>query len=485
MCSIQGYLRFREDTAEEVAAQLTRIIQRAEDRGRDSCGVAGVAQDCAVSYLTGAESPSKVADADMAAMLCDSQVAISNNRAEPTTEWVASKDPETDVQPFGGPDDRFIVSHNGTIANDREILGDLETRPDTDIDTAVIPHLLAQEWDGTLDGLRAILEHIQGSFAFAIVDRLQPDALYLATNYKPLHLQYSEDLGAMFFASLPEYLPSESNGSIFDTGRKRRSIQPYTVARVTEGQVAEKSLGPRRAAQTDDSEKRTLVIASGGLDSTTVATLLKRQGRDVGLIHFRYRCRAEEAEVEAIKTVAETLNVPLEIVDLGDLFSEVIQGSPLTDADAESAEGESGAEFAHEWVPARNLVMLSIATSYAEAHGYDSVASGINLEEAGAYPDNEMEFIRRFSDTLPYATSADSHVEVEMPVGNLMKHEIVRLGLDADAPLSDCWSCYDAGEHHCGDCGPCYMRQTAFDINDAEDPLTYKTDLENNERLIE
>jgi 7-cyano-7-deazaguanine synthase len=227
-------------------------------------------------------------------------------------------------------------------------------------------------------------------------------------------------------------------------------------------------------------------VASGGLDSTTVATMLKRQGREVGLIHFRYRCRAEEREVEAIQTVAETLNVPLEIVDLGNLFDEVIQGSNLVEDNPDITDGEAGAEFAHEWVPARNFVMLSIATAYAEAHDYDTVASGINLEEAGAYPDNEMAFVRRVGETLPYATSADSHVEIEMPVGNLMKHEIVRLGLDADAPLDDCWSCYEAGERHCGNCGPCYMRQTAFAINEAEDPLTYQTDLEDQEtRLIE
>jgi len=190
--------------------------------------------------------------------------------------------------------------------------------------------------------------------------------------------------------------------------------------------------------------------------------------------------------VAAIQTVADTLNLPLEIVDLGNLFDEVIQGSNLVEDNPDITDGEAGAEFAHEWVPARNLVMLSIATAYAEAHGYDSVASGINLEEAGAYPDNEMEFVRRFADTLPFATSADSHVEVEMPVGNLMKHEIVRLGLDTDAPLDDCWSCYEDAEYHCGNCGPCYMRQTAFRINETPDPLTYQTGLDESEhRLIE
>jgi 7-cyano-7-deazaguanine synthase len=482
MCSIQGYLRLREDTADEVAAQLTRIIHRAEDRGRDSCGAAGVTADCAVRSRKGTDTPSEVADAEMAEMLSDSVLAIANTRAESTTEYVEDADADTDVQPFGGPDGRFWVVHNGVIANDDALATDCPTTPDTDIDTAVLPHVLAADWDSTFDTLPDILARVTGSFALAIVDRLQPDTLYLATSYKPLVCQYSDDLGALLFASRPEYLPAEA--SLFDTGRKRRTLQPYTVAQVTAGGITERPLGPRSATRTDDSRPRTLVVASGGLDSSTVATTLVRDGRDVGLVHFQYRCRAEVREREAVETVADTLDVPLEVVDLGGLFDEVIGGSPLLADDGELADTDTGARLAHEWVPARNLVMLSVATAYAEAHGYDTVASGINLEEAGAYPDNEMAFIDRFAAVLPYATGPDARVTVEMPVGNLTKHEIVRLALDVDAPLADCWSCYEGGERHCGTCGPCYMRQTAFAINDATDPLAYESALDEDGRRL-
>lgn len=79
----------------------------------------------------------------------------------------------------------------------------------------------------------------------------------------------------------------------------------------------------------------------------------------------------------------------------------------------------------------------------AEAYGFDAIASGINLEEAGAYPDNEMEFVRMFSRLVPYAVGPNKKVEVLMPVGNLVKHEIVKLGVQIDAPLHLTWSCYE------------------------------------------
>lgn len=79
-----------------------------------------------------------------------------------------------------------------------------------------------------------------------------------------------------------------------------------------------------------------------------------------------------------------------------------------------------------------------------------------------------MEFVERVADVLPYATSEDSRVEMETPVGNLMKHEIVAEGLEHDAPLDITWSCYNDGALHCGECGPCFMRKTAFEINGEE-----------------
>src|SRR5690606_19554476 len=110
--------------------------------------------------------------------------------------------------------------------------------------------------------------------------------------------------------------------------------------------------------------KRTLVVHSGGLDSTVAATLAKNRGDDVTLLHFRYRCRAERKEVEAVQKIAAALGCGTMFIDT-ELFKTVIGHSKLTDTQEQlvvERGGEASAEYAHEWVPARNLIMLAIAT---------------------------------------------------------------------------------------------------------------------------
>ena len=217
---------------------------------------------------------------------------------------------------------------------------------------------------------------------------------------------------------------------------------------------------------------RALVICSGGMDSVVAATWAVNEfgSENVTLAHFQYGSRAEGPEVEAVSVAAQALETELVFLPMG-IYDPT--DSPLLRADSAIAGGEAGAEFAHEWVPARNLVMLALATAYAEAKGYDKLILGNNLEEAGAYPDNEPEFIARFNDLLPFAIGDGKRLQVLMPVGNLMKHEIVALGLKLGAPLDKTWSCYRAGPIHCGTCGPCYMRRTAFEINNQPEVIEY------------
>jgi len=191
----------------------------------------------------------------------------------------------------------------------------------------------------------------------------------------------------------------------------------------------------------------------------------------IHLIHFLYGSRAEGPEVKAVQAVAEALGAELTLFPLP-VYKK--SDSPLLDPDSKVAGGEAGAEFAHEWVPARNLLLLSVATAFAEANGFDTIVLGNNLEEAGAYPDNEPEFIDRFNDLLPFAVGDGKRMRVIMPVGNMMKHEIVELGHEVGAPMDLTWSCYRAGELHCGKCGPCYMRRTAFEIAGYPEVIEYK-----------
>ena len=114
--------------------------------------------------------------------------------------------------------------------------------------------------------------------------------------------------------------------------------------------------------------------------------------------------------------------------------------------------------------------MLSILTAYAESKNISNIAFGGNLEESGAYPDNEQEFGRMFNNILPYATQNGVKINLLQPLSTLMKHEIIKLGRENNVPYELSWSCYSGKKKHCGKCGPCFMRKTAFQRNGLKDP---------------
>ena len=133
----------------------------------------------------------------------------------------------------------------------------------------------------------------------------------------------------------------------------------------------------------------------------------------------------------------------------------------------------SAAEYSHDWVAARNLVMLALLTGIAESEGRGNIAFGGNLEEAGAHPDNEWEFGTRFNELLPYSTQNGVKVELLQPLRGSTKTEIFQLGESLRVPWALTWSCYSNQKKPCGTCGSCERRQAAFSRNGMVDPLTY------------
>jgi 7-cyano-7-deazaguanine synthase len=463
MCSITGVLILNNSNYKAIEKKFIEIIKRAEDRGRDSFGIISISKNGSSKVIKNIGRPSENEEVLKDIIDETTTIVIANNRAEPTTEYVRFKTPN-EIQPFEG--ERYVVTHNGIIANDNELEIKFGVKKLSKIDSSIIPSILDKYWKGDLVGLRKILNEIKGSFALIIADKKNTDRIYLAQNFKPLYMAYYYNLGAIFFSSLDDYF----NVKPFEPVNVRK-LEPYSIAVVTKEPNIEQI-----PLIINNKKKRVLVVASGGLDSTVAATKLLRDGYEVILLHFNYHHKAEEREKEAVRNIANYLNVNLIEINT-DLF-RIIGHSNLLKGEGyivKNRGGEEGAEFAHEWVPARNLIFMAVAIAIAEAYGYDAIASGINLEEAGAYPDNEMEFIRLLNKLSPYSTGPNKLVEILMPVGNLMKHEIVKLGIEIGAPLHLTWSCYEGGSKHCGKCGPCYMRKKAFLINGLKDPVEYES----------
>jgi len=399
-----------------------RAFKKAVQRGRDGIGVWADGQELRTLEEFEPDEYLQVLQADK---------VVANFRAEPTTEAQSTVD---NLQPYGG------IVHNGMIANDQD-WGEMP------IDSMVLPEILENKNICPCE-LKHLLTMIKGSYALAYFNDF---ALVLACNYKPIYYKRfpSEQGLAMLFGSTPEIVGKEST-----------MIEPYTVNsfEISSCEHVQEKL-PR------DQSNKVLVSASAGLDSTTVAYMLKEEGYEVTLAHFLYGCKAEQREVERIKQIAEHGGFDLEFLEMPKVL-----GGTIVEGEFHK-NGVEGTEYAHDWVSARNLLMLSIMTAFAETNGFGYIAFGGNLEEAGAYPDNEQEFGRQFNRILPFATQNGVKIELLQPLATYMKHEIVKIGERVGVPWELTWSCYDDGEQHCGECAPCYMRKTAFSRNGIQDPV--------------
>lgn len=451
MCAIFGMIASRVNAGNVLrfCTHIDKALESGYSRGRDGRGYRVISGS---GLFREAKQVTKLTERTSfyPVILRGDVTVIGNTRAEPTTEFVKAKR-EEDQQPYSAG--LWSVVHNGTIANDKDLRTGVVP---TTIDSAAIVEALEHR-DATFDSFVETVKELKGSYAILASNRALAGEMFVAANYRPIW--YARIEGGYVFASTRES---------FMPGTAPKMLTPYTAAHfdAEAGIVAERSLYREKQGV------KALVVCSGGLDSVVAATAAQRlQGYNITLMHFRYGSRAEGPEVESVKKVGEYLGAPVVIFPLN-VYDK--KDSPLLNPDGGVAGGEEGAEFAHEWVPARNLLLLSVATAYAEANGFETIILGNNLEEAGAYPDNEPEFIAKFNDLLPFAVADGKRMQVSMPVGNLMKHEIVALGKEVGAPMHLTWSCYRAGELHCGKCGPCYMRRKAFEINQMNEVITYE-----------
>ena len=360
------------------------------------------------------------------------EVQLGNWRAVPTPEVQHGE-----LQPY----DRLV--HNGTIANDKE-LGALPG----EIDSQCLARVLRRD---SLWNLAQSLEAVTGSYALAVFNG---HTVLAAANYKPLH--YARVGDVTYFSSMARHFDG-----VLPFGHAPVAVEPYSAIDFRTGHALP-------LHKTDS--KRAVVIASAGLDSTVVATKLVREGCDVCLLHFTYGCHAGSREHASIPKIAQALGCTYQYLDV-DLAAMLGLRSSTLFGEGQIVGTIEGAEYAHEWVPGRNLVFVSLAVAWAEANGYHAVALGNNLEESGAYPDNEEQFTHLLDQAAPYAVQAHYGMRVLSPVGNLMKHEIVALGLKLGAPFEHTWSCYRGGERPCDACGPDFMRHEAFRRNGAVDPV--------------
>ena len=219
-------------------------------------------------------------------------------------------------------------------------------------------------------------------------------------------------------------------------------------------------------------KKRAVVLLSGGMDSCVCAALAVRE-YEAAAVHVSYGQRTEGRERRAFDGICDRLGIRERLVVRNEAL-RAIGGSALTDSTiaVPEMEGGSPAGVPVTYVPFRNAHFLAVAVSWAEVLGAEKVYIGAVEPDSSGYPDCRPEYYRAFNEVVKAGTK-EGTIVVVTPLIAMHKAEIVRRGLELNAPFDLTWSCYQREDRACGVCDSCLLRLRAFRDAGAVDPIPY------------
>jgi 7-cyano-7-deazaguanine synthase len=230
------------------------------------------------------------------------------------------------------------------------------------------------------------------------------------------------------------------------------------------------------ASSDSDGPQLAICLVSGGMDSCVTAAIARRENDELAFLHVSYGQRTEKRERESFEALADHFQVESRLaISLEQLAK--IGGSSLTDDSIPvTAANLTSSTIPSSYVPFRNAHLLSAAVSWAEVIKASAIYIGAVAEDSSGYPDCRPEFYEAFQSAIDAGTKPETYITIRTPVIHMRKSEIVRKGLELDAPLHLTWSCYQESELACGKCDSCALRLRAFREAGASDPIPYMLD---------
>lgn len=223
--------------------------------------------------------------------------------------------------------------------------------------------------------------------------------------------------------------------------------------------------------------RKALVVLSGGQDSTTCAVIAKNQFDSVHAIAFNYG-QKHLTEIQSAINIAQKLDISLEVLDLGDSIlrgtSPLISNSRLGEYSS-SEELPTGVE--PTFVPARNILFLTIAANRATVLGVNDLFTGVCQADFAGYWDCRQVFIDKMLSALNEGIYGEDKLKIHTPLMDLSKSESVKLAYDVlgEQRFNDIFelthTCYAGVKGGCGKCHACILRDKGFKEAGIIDPI--------------
>jgi len=221
-------------------------------------------------------------------------------------------------------------------------------------------------------------------------------------------------------------------------------------------------------------QKTAVVLFSGGLDSTTCLYWALKRGYKCTALNIFYGQR-HSREMQSAKAIAKKLGVKLIQVKLNLPWLEKacsLVGKNHKIPDEPMSVIKNKSRIPSTYVPARNLVFMSVAASLADSVGADAIIAGPNAIDYSGYPDCRPQFYKPLAKAVKEGTKSGvsgAPIEIVTPLLRLSKAQIVKLGSSLGVPFGMTWSCYNGGKKPCGKCDSCKLRAEGFAAAGIED----------------
>lgn len=198
---------------------------------------------------------------------------------------------------------------------------------------------------------------------------------------------------------------------------------------------------------------KSVLILSGGFDSTTLLYKLINEKKDVICLSFNYGQKASK-ELEYAKRTTTKLNIKHHIFDISNIL-EMLKWSSLIDETNNQVKAPQNTV-----VPSRNTILLELATAFAISNNCDEVYYGAIKGDINDYPDTTPTFLKQINELNK--VNNYKYIPIKAPFVNLEKWEVAKIAIQLKVPFEDSWSCYLGGEEPCGECFSCKGRIEAI-----------------------
>lgn len=220
-----------------------------------------------------------------------------------------------------------------------------------------------------------------------------------------------------------------------------------------------------------------IVPVSGGLDSTVILHWVASEGHDIHAVSFNYGQRHFNKEMSCALKTCKHLTKSHKTINL-EFFKDIVSTSSLVNDNIEVAKTKDvlGDPQTVNYVPNRNMMMLSICTAYAESIGASRVYHGSALVDSQAgYWDGSIEFIKAINDVNNL--NRRDRVEITAPLITKSKKDIIELGVNLNVDFKKTWTCYEGKHKACGSCPACSSRIKGFIDAGYIDPVEYEIEI--------